>query len=408
MTTKRKETREKEKRLDNSNTFCQNLSQQLDEEGWFHLVKMAEMGLSAASVVHEVRQPLSSLKMALQLMREESDRSKAIEEYYKNSLEQIERIERLLDQVRDFLRPGFQNRTEVNIPALIEGVVLLLKGNFGSNRIMISFEAEPEIAPLFLERFKIEQIFFNLLANARDAVLENGGGRIYIRISKGKEGGVDVVVGDDGPGIDPSLSEKVFEPFYSTKNETHGTGLGLYIAMVAANQHNATIELLDEKQRQKLKFEPLSTAFRVSFSNSNKKKPQSNLPISSIENTGRVLVVDDDEAFSKMLKKAIEKEGFICQTSVNGEQAVSCMEKETVDLVITELNLRGISGLDVARTARNMDPSMPVLLITGNPSKSSADDAAKIGVEDYIVKPLDIDKLALQIQKLAKRDIGMP
>ncbi|MCP4605470.1 MAG: hypothetical protein GY847_33950 [Proteobacteria bacterium] len=242
-----------------------NLTHQIGEEDWYQLAKMAEMGLSAAAIFHEVRQPLSALKMALQLMREGGGDGADTRQCLSDALEQTDRLERLLAQMLSFLRPNLQERMTVDLALLVEGVLSLLTGDLQSKSVEIKFNYDSNLPYIIVEKHKIEQILFNLIVNARDAVLEVGGGRIIVLLAKGSNGGVGVIIADDGIGINPSLSDQIFEPFYSTKEKNQGTGLGLYIARRIAEQHNATLELLDEKERKALGKGKLATAFKLTF-----------------------------------------------------------------------------------------------------------------------------------------------
>lgn len=241
------------------------MAQKLDEQGWVQLAKMAEMGLSAASIVHEVRQPLSALKMALQLMRHSEKDPRAMHECLEDALRQAERLERLLGQMRNFLRPNVQGRTPVDLVQLVSDVLALLTRDLQSKQVEIVTHFEPDLQPILMERHKVEHVLFNLIINARDAVLDSGGGRITTLVLKNDTGGVDVIIADNGSGVESALRTKIFEPFFSTKGETKGTGLGLYIAKRIAEQNNATLHLLNKQSLAKLGKNKLGTGFCLSF-----------------------------------------------------------------------------------------------------------------------------------------------
>ena len=130
------------------------LASRLDEEGWYQLAKMAEMGLSAAAIVHEVRQPLSALKMALQLMLEGGGETGyqgvEAEQCLDDALKQTERLERLLAQMRSFLRPSVQDRTEVDLGRLTDSVLVLLTGDLKSKNVEMELDIGRELPPVVL------------------------------------------------------------------------------------------------------------------------------------------------------------------------------------------------------------------------------------------------------------------
>jgi DNA-binding NtrC family response regulator len=120
----------------------------------------------------------------------------------------------------------------------------------------------------------------------------------------------------------------------------------------------------------------------------------------------RVLLVDDDADIRRLLGVVVEREGLTCDTSSSGEEAILNMEHEVYDLLIADKNLPGMNGIDLARTAHFMYPKMPILLITGFASTSSARDAAALGIADYVTKPLDVTEFRNTIWNLLRRSEG--
>lgn len=370
----------------------------MDEERWFHLTKMAEMGLSFAAIVHESRQPLSAAKMALQLMRSCLDDPLESGEYLSQALGQLTRIEKLLDQVRGFLRPSLQNRQMTDLGDVVSQVLGMWTGDLESKGVSIDVQVEPEAARVCVERFKIEQLIFNLVGNARDALASGRGGHLAIRVLSCEPDATDLIVADDGEGIPPENVERVFEPFFSTKGEEKGTGLGLFVARRIAQQHKTKLELLDKARLAALNLEKMNTAFRVRFFED---------AVSSTDDGGisqsrirKALIVDDEEVIRKLLGKVAKRCSLEPTVVATGEEAVDFLESERFDLLITDKNLPGINGLEVARLAKHLNPLMPIMIITGYASESSAVEAASLGLADYIVKPLDVDELLKRVSFL--------
>jgi len=393
--------------LAKSDTLKLDLASKLDEEGWCQLAKMAEMGLSVSAIVHEVRQPLSALKMALQLMKEGGGKEKETNQCLSDAIQQATRLERLLTQMRSFLTPNVSQRREIDLNQLVDGVLVLVTGDLKSKNVNVVFEREPDAPSVFVEVQKVEQVLFNLLVNARDAVIEIGGGRIFVIISDGKNGGAEVVIADDGAGIDPSQEENIFEPFFTTKGETKGTGLGLYIARQIAGQHEAVIELLDERQREMLGKGKVSTAFRITFP-----EPRQRLtippPVLTTEKANHVLVVIQDRKTRESFTAALEQEGVQCTAIDSGEDAISSLGGMSYDLLVVEKDLPVITGLEVARLAHNLNPLLPILFV-GSPSSMDLEkEAANLGVVDYVEESIDADQLSRRLKMLLNPGFEQP
>lgn len=122
-----------------------------------------------------------------------------------------------------------------------------------------------------------------------------------------------------------------------------------------------------------------------------------------IERSHRVLVVDDEQVVWDVISSALERPGLYLVYAPDGEQALSLVFSESFDLIIADKNLPGITGLDVIRQARGRDPLVSTLIITAYASRESAEEAMAIGIDDYLVKPFDLDELRTKVDELLNR-----
>lgn len=374
-------------------------SLELDEEAWLQMAKMAEMGLSAGAVAHEARQPLSALKMTLQLMRDGADDPASMRERLDNALTQTERLERLLSQLRSFLLPNAQARGEVDLVGLTEGVLTLLTGGLKDKNVELESEFEPDLPRVIVEKHKIEQVVFNLVGNAKDAVLESGGGRIVVSVFRGGPDNVKLVVADDGPGIGESIAERIFQPYFTTKGKDKGTGLGLYIAKRISDQHGVALELLDERARKDLGRGRLSTAFQMTFV-----LPTQRLtippPVPAARQGNKVLVVSNDREEARLIKELVEEEGLRCNAVFSGEEALSFIGEERFDLLIASMGLEDLTGLEIARLARNFNPLMPMLLLADEGGGQLENEISTLARSAVIRRPLSAVEIKDKVSAL--------
>jgi CheY-like chemotaxis protein len=231
----------------------------------------------------------------------------------------------------------------------------------------------------------LEQLTLNLLNNARDAV--SGPGRVKVVVAR--EGSSPVMyVADWGPGVPEAVRPHLFEP-YVTGNK-RGTGLGLAVCRRIAQEHHARLELVPSSVLADQP--PPSTVFRVLFS------APGALPVASTSPTAaapapapsrrRLLVVDDEDIIRSVFKDLMGRECEVLEAPT-AEEALETLKQGPVDLIVTDKNLPGLSGLELAQQARRLDPSSRVILMTGYPSLVTAQQALELGLLDYLLKPFD-------------------
>ncbi len=375
----------------------------VDEERWIQLAKLAEVGLSLSAIIHEARQPLTIAKMALQILGRKVDKDEDLGDHVKDALGGVERSVKMLEQARDFFRPSAGEKTPQDITELAKDLLSLLQNNLRHHGATVVTRTESGLPQISVEKSKIEQLLFNLLINARDAVAEVDGGRIVLIVRGSEDGGVELIVGDSGPGIDSSVASEIFEPFFSTKNSAKGTGLGLYIGRRIAAQHGAELTVMTANEIEELNEGPLSTAFHLVLGRSERVSVSSqSAPFdeSSGEERGHVLIVDDEQVVLKLLGLIVEDEGLKSTCTTSGEEALGLLQKTPFDMLIVDKNLPDVSGLEIARVARRMQLGIPILIITGFASEESVQEAAALGVRDYVIKPIDVMEFRNTLMKL--------
>jgi signal transduction histidine kinase len=238
------------------------LEQEVDEERLVQVAKLAELGLSTAAVIHEARQPLSALRLALQLMRDKSGQGEEIDELIESAMRQTGRLEQLVEHTRDFLWSG-EDPERLDLEPVIASVASLMKWQLERYEIEMDIVAPRGRWRVWANRADVEQVLFNLMHNSKDAIRSNGGGKIVVELRADGDNEIDLIVGDDGPGMPPEVRQRAFDPFFTTKPMGRGTGLGLYIARRLAERGGGRLKALDEIERSEVGRGELSTAFRV-------------------------------------------------------------------------------------------------------------------------------------------------
>ena len=327
----------------------------------------ASLNQLAAEVLHELKQPLLGVKAYAQLLGEEGAGKGSLGLL----LAQVERMEQI---IADFTRlasnrPAPQER--VSLTAAVHAAVQQFVAQPESARLSLEHEVPEGVFVLGNARL-LEQLVLNLLVNARDAM----GGLGRVKVVLVREGPTPVLyVADWGPGIAPEVRERLFEPYVTTR--TRGSGLGLAVCRRIVAEHRGQLGLVPGTTL--VDRPPASTVFRVLFPALADARPPERK---------RMLVVDDEAIIRMVFHDLMSKECEVLEAGT-AEEALEILRRERVDLIVTDKNMPGLSGLELAQEARRLDPQSRVILMTGYPSLVTAQQAIELGVLDYLLKPFE-------------------
>jgi len=197
--------------------------------------KLAALGFLTAGMSHEIRNPLNSISLYIQLMRQNTSDPEQIE-YQGKILKEVERVDLIIRKLLDSSRQNRTYRSDVQINEVIDNALEAFSPQFEDRRIQVERRYHLIPSPIKGDHAELEQIFTNLFLNAMDEMIH--GGNLIIDIS-GRGGVVIVKVGDSGNGIPEHVLPNIFEPFFSTK--THGTGMGLPVVRRIARMYEGSI-----------------------------------------------------------------------------------------------------------------------------------------------------------------------
>jgi signal transduction histidine kinase len=201
--------------------------------------RLATIGKMAAHVTHEIRNPLSSIALNVELLEEElgerdTDEARALLRAIKA---EVERLTALSGQYLSVARQRPLALEEENLGELVSAASDFMRADLRRQGIELELELGEDLPPVWVDERQIRQALFNLLRNAGEAM--PAGGTVTLQVLEAAGGGVDVTVDDEGPGMDAETRGRVFEPFFTTKN--HGTGLGLAITRQIVEGHGGSI-----------------------------------------------------------------------------------------------------------------------------------------------------------------------
>ncbi len=210
--------------------------------------KLASIGHISAGIAHEIRNPLTSVKLNIQKLLESSSLRSAERDHLDITQEGIAQIEKFIKELLNFARVAQLNLALFSVEQIIEGAIKMTADFLELKRISLEKRYAESLPQVTVDADKIRQVILNVLRNACEAVEEGGKIAISVSVDHGQaEKGVKVEISDNGRGIPKSDWEDVFEPFYTTK--AAGIGLGLAIARKIMEQHNGSIKVKSKKGR---------------------------------------------------------------------------------------------------------------------------------------------------------------
>jgi len=220
--------------------------------------KMAAMGQFGAGVAHELNQPLAGISGYTDLLLLKMEKETAEWRYAKKIEDQCVRMTKIVNNLRTFARQSKFEYSETDVNQPIDDALMLLGEQLRSHNIKVKRDLAPNLPKVTADANQLEQVFLNLVSNAKDAIDPQGSGTITI-ISRQSEKTdfVEVLVIDTGTGMDSSTISDIFNPFFTTKDVGKGTGLGLSISLGIIEDHGGRIEVHSVKNR--------GTAFRISL-----------------------------------------------------------------------------------------------------------------------------------------------
>jgi two-component system NtrC family sensor kinase len=221
---------------------------EMSQQALIESEKQASAGRLTAAIAHEINNPLQALQNCLDLVSRKNLSQSERGHYLEMAKSELTRLMTTVQRMLDFYRPGVRDRKATQVNELLERVLALMKPQFDELGITVHLDLEPKLPFVIVVSNQIQQVFFNLLINAMEAIPD--GGDIWIttrHLKKWKPPAIEIVIEDSGPGIPESQRANLFKPVESTKEK--GTGLGLSVSYGIMTAHGGKITLLDGRGR---------------------------------------------------------------------------------------------------------------------------------------------------------------
>src|SRR5437899_2433398 len=376
------------------NHMTRVLRDRAEEQGRF-----AAAGELLGGVAHEVNNPLMAIASHAELRLADANLSAEQRNEMQSILRQAQRAAKLLRGLLRFVRAGEKRSTTVNLNDVVRSAIDLVSYRFGIDEITIEGRLDPELPPVVGDANRLEQVIVNLLSNALDALRTvKPPRRLNVDSFTDNTGGkVCVTVTDNGPGVAPEISERLFRPFASTKG-TRGTGLGLYISRQLVREAEGELDVvkLPEPGARFLLWLPSA---RVAVPRAPVASPQppaeaprvSPVPTSSLEGI-RVLLVDDEELVRRPMAKFLTKRGAEIMEAGDGVAAFEQLGAGfQPHVILADLRMPKMDGAEFYQRLQQLRPALAerVLFLSGDITQLAGRGLADVPRDRVLVKPVE-------------------
>ncbi|MBS0416958.1 MAG: CHASE3 domain-containing protein [Proteobacteria bacterium] len=376
--------------------------------------KLDALGTLAGGIAHDFNNILAVLRGNLAVIRSELAANSEITASVADMDNACNRATALVRQILTFGSRQDQERKVLQLESVVKDGMRLLRATLPAEIEIRCNDPLERLPPVLVDPNQIHQVITNLGINAAHAIGRRQGTiEVYIEsvqvdatlaatspdLREGRY--VRLRFCDNGCGMSRAVMDRIFEPFFSTKTPQSGTGLGLSVVRGIMKNHDAAISVYSELNR--------GTRFHLYFPVASNQAQAGQIVTPAAPKRGqgeRILYLDDEESLVILAKRMLERMGYHVSGFKDAAQAIAAFAAtpQDFDLVLTDLSMPGMSGMEVARQILAIRPDVPVLLATGYVRTEDVEQARAIGIREVIWKPQTIgemgDLLAQQLQKL--------
>jgi two-component system cell cycle sensor histidine kinase/response regulator CckA len=374
-----------------------------------HAQKMEAVGRLAGGVAHDFNNLLMIISGYAQLLDESSADPKKVVEYATRIQDASSKAATVTRQLLAYSRKQVLEPTVLDLSYVVKDLANMLPRLLGDD-VETVMELDPQIGTVRADRGQIEQVIMNLAVNARDAMPQ--GGRLTLATSNvaldaSYYQGVEVppgqyvllAVSDTGIGMDAETQVHIFEPFYTTKEAGKGTGLGLATVYGIVKQSNGFIWVYSEPAKGSVFKIYLPRVDAAADSDENLQPVQ--VPSAGTET---ILLVEDEAALRNVCRVYLESKGYTVLGAGNAKEAMMICQSydRPIHVLITDIVMPSLGGLELAKFALELRPTLSVVLVSGYTDRALDREAISFG--KFLQKPFSFDALARTVRSLLDKN----
>ena len=366
--------------------------------------KMEAIGTLSGGIAHDFNNVLSAIMGYVELAQLNTVSGNDIQFELAQVLKAAHRARDLVQRILTFSRKTEHDRQPIDPKPLVQETLTLLRASIPST-IEIRHSFDVQGVQILTNATQFHQVMMNLCTNAAHA-MEATGGVLAVNLQKVSLTGataarqgvapgryLEVRVRDSGPGIPPALRRRIFDPYFTTKAQGKGSGMGLAVVRSIVESHGGSIDVEDRAGEGACFFVLLPITTRLAEINAEKMEV---LP----RGTESILLVDDEPVLVELGKHMLSRLGYqvtCCERSLDA-LAVVQDHPDRFDLVITDITMPTMTGDVLAGRLMAIRPDMPVILCTGYSEQITSEKADQLGIAAFLMKPLAIGDLACTLR----------
>ncbi|OPZ60836.1 MAG: Blue-light-activated protein [Deltaproteobacteria bacterium ADurb.Bin510] len=372
--------------------------------------KMEAIGTLAGGIAHDFNNILSAIlgytELAMHDLAEDSRTHQRLREVHKAGL----RAGELVKQILTFSREGEHERKPIRLQPVIEEALKLLRGTIPTT-IAIEAELDRRCGLVMADPTRIHQVVMNLCTNAYHAM--GSGGRMRIELKECAVSEADGLIGlkpgrcvclsvtDSGSGMDARTIERIFEPYFTTKAPSQGTGLGLATVHGIVTSHEGAIRVESAPGA--------GSTFAVYLpliAGEARQDSESILRPELLQGHEHILFVDDEQALVELEQQLLEDLGYRVSAFCSSRDALTAFRSDPdgFDLVITDQTMPGLTGLELAEALLEIRPGIPIILCSGFSESLSRERLERLGVRLFLPKPVIATRLTQALREILDAD----
>jgi PAS domain S-box-containing protein len=372
------------------------------ESRLFLAQKMEAIGTLSSGIAHDFNNILSAIMGFTELATLEAKEGGDCRKSLKMVMEACQRARNLVTQILSFSRQAEHKQKPIQIGSVVKEALKLLRASLPTT-IEIRQSINPNAGSVEADPTKIHQVVMNLCTNAGQAMREKGGTLdvslepVDINAQEAEDSGdvkpgpyIRLQIKDTGCGIDKNTMKHIFEPYFTTKSINEGTGLGLAVVHGIVSGYQGSIRVQSETGKgacfdiylPRLEHLPKNDV----------KDDSTSLP----HGNETILFVDDELAIVEINKTLLSRLGYHVVTRTSSMEALELFkaQPDRFDLVLTDMTMPNLTGIDLSKSILKINPSMPIILCTGFSEGISDEKIKKIGIRELVMKPLLIKDIA--------------
>jgi len=378
------------------------VEKKIKEEEHVSKEKMESMGMLAGGIAHDFNNLLTGVLGYASLIKNFLSNEEKLYRYAEAIESSAQRAAKLAQHLLNFSRRQRKVSGVVDLNMLMEDILFLIKESFRDIEIEKAFD--PRLYPIKGDEAELQNVFLNICTNAKDAMA--GKGMLRVRTERKRYIGhrefALIEIADTGKGIDEQIREKIFEPYFTTKENGTNLGMGLYLVDKIIREHGGFVELESEKDKGTTFSIYLPLPTRVIAQEPVKEEKNHDV----LTRRQKILLVDDEDVVRDLIKGVLTDEPTDILEAADGTEALNIFREQyaDIDLVILDMIMPGIKGDEVLREMRNIRKDVKVIISSGYMSEEQRDSLKKYKVDGFLDKPFrDKDVIHKIIEVLSRK-----